>query len=142
MDLSTLQSRDGVLYYYISSGMTGGSISPTAVQYGLATVGGSNPTAVAAAQDNTIENFIVECTEVLAFYGGTTPFMNQEAELLPFIGLSDEIAVVNVGVEEGLGGETIEIPRRRPPTLGYFVNPFEYYCIQAKCYYSFCRCKR
>ena len=43
--------RDGVLHYYISSGMTGGVSAYSAVDYGVANLFASNPTALAGAQD-------------------------------------------------------------------------------------------
>ena len=103
---------------------------PIQSDYGVANLF-ANPATLAGAQDLAVQAFINECEEVLAvpFTGGVpqSPYLDQDGELLPFIDSTN--LVVSLGLEEGLGQNVItqEVEQFKPPALGYFINPFEYY---------------
>ena len=108
--------RDGVQYYYLGSGLTGVGLSATLAP-GLDQAFGdaSNGLALQRLQEK-IDSFAAG----LDF----TCFLDQQGNLQPYPGGITGGPVVEVPGDPFITDTT---PLYRPPALGYFTNPFEYF---------------
>jgi hypothetical protein len=110
--------RDGVQYYYLGSGLTGANLSVTLAPNLPQPFGeDSHGLALQRLQE-----------KVDAFAAGLdfTVFMDQQGNLQPYPGANGP--VIDVPGDPFLDDTT---PLYRPPALGYFTNPFEYfYCYR------------